>query len=268
MKLSIRIENYVATINFYQIRNNMKNTILFLSLSLLVNLNAKAIDTNFSKQIPLEEQRVMMLSDNDIKILKHMREEEKLARDVYDYLYIKYELPIFDNISNAEQMHMDRVLTLLTKNGIKDPASSKAGIFNNIQLQQLYYELIAQGEKSVVDALKVGATIEDVDIYDLMKFSKETTHPAIKNIFANLTCGSRNHMRAFVNLLEKHDTTYTPQYISDKVYKKILKGKNEKCSFKNTSGMGNQKGKGSGQGKGKGQGSGMGKGRGMGGSQF
>ena len=72
MKLSIRIENYVATINFYQIRNNMKNTILFLSLSLLVNLNAKAIDTNFSKQIPLEEQRVMMLSDNDIKILKEV----------------------------------------------------------------------------------------------------------------------------------------------------------------------------------------------------
>ncbi len=31
-----------------------------------------------------------------------MREEEKLARDTYLYLYAKWKMPIFNNISSAE----------------------------------------------------------------------------------------------------------------------------------------------------------------------
>ena len=247
----------------------MKNTILLLVLSLtLTSFSSQATAMNNSNLSPMENQKITPLSVNDIKILKHMREEEKLARDVYDYFYMKYQLPIFDNISNAEQTHMDRVLKVLTQNGIKDPASSEPGIFNNIELQQLYNDLIKQGDKSIVDALKVGATIEDVDIKDLMEFSKETTNPVILNIFKNLTCGSRNHMRAFISLLESHDATYTPKYISEKLFKKIVKGKNEKCSFRSGSGMGKQNGKGSGKGSGRGSGGGMGKGSGMGGNRF
>ncbi len=244
----------------------MKKSFLMLTISLLLAFTTQASVTQ--KQFPMNNQVTTSLNENDIKILKHMREEEKLARDVYDYLYEKYELPIFNNISNAEQVHMDRVLTVLTQNGIKDPASSEVGIFNNIELQQLYYDLIAQGDKSIVDALKVGATIEDVDIYDLMKFTKETNNPSIIRIFENLTCGSRNHMRAFIGLLETYDATYTPKYISTKLYKKILKGKHEKCGMGSSSGMGRQKGKGSSKGSGRGSGGGMGKGRGMGGNRY
>ena len=42
-----------------------------------------------------------------------MREEEKLARDVYLHSFDLYGVQIFSNISNAEQTHMDRILDLL-----------------------------------------------------------------------------------------------------------------------------------------------------------
>ncbi len=242
----------------------MKTTFQLLTISLLLSLSIQANDMNsLEHQLIPDNKIISTLNTNDIKILKHMREEEKLARDVYDYFYVKYELTIFDNISSAEQRHMDNVLSILTRNGIEDPASPEPGIFNSVDLQQLYNELIAQGEISIVDALLVGATIEDVDIKDLMEFSKETDNPTILNVFERLTCGSRNHMRAFVRILDTYETIYTPKYISKKLFKTIVKGNHEKC------GQLNRKSKGGGNGKGFGKRSnGMGKGRGRGTNEF
>ena len=42
-----------------------------------------------------------------------MLEEERLARDVYDYLFAKWGLRQFENISTSEQSHMDAVENLL-----------------------------------------------------------------------------------------------------------------------------------------------------------
>ncbi len=53
---------------------------------------------------------IFVATNSDTAGLLYMREEEKLARDVYDYLYEKWNAIIFDNISNSEQIHMDRVL--------------------------------------------------------------------------------------------------------------------------------------------------------------
>lgn len=244
----------------------MKNTIIYLSISLFLSFTLYAGTMDNSIHFLDEDPIVLKLNENDIKILKHMREEEKLARDVYDYFYLKYELPIFDNISNAEQRHMDRVLTVLTNNGIKDPASSEPGVFNNIELQELYDELIAQGDKSIVDALSAGASIEDVDIRDLMKFSEETKNPSILNIFKNLTCGSRNHMRAFISVLKTYDATYSPKYISKNLFNQIINGNHEKCGQRKSNGMGKKKGNASGRGMKRGNG--MGKGSRMHGHQF
>lgn len=244
----------------------MKNTIIYLSITMLFSfiLNVGAMDKSF--HFPNEDSIVLQLSENDINILEHMREEEKLARDVYEHFYLKYELPIFDNISKAEQRHMDRILTVLTNNGIKDPASTEPGVFNNIELQQLYNRLIAQGDKSIVDALLAGASIEDVDIKDLMEFSEETKHPAILNIFENLTCGSRNHMRAFISVLKTYDATYSPKYISKKLFDQIIDGNHEKCGQRKSHGMGKKKGNASGRAMKRGNG--MGKGSRMRGNQY
>lgn len=76
------------------------------------------------------------LSDADRDALIFMREEEKLALDVYQELHNVWELRIFDNISAAEQTHTDSVKTLLDRFDIPDPALDQpAGIFQNADLQ-------------------------------------------------------------------------------------------------------------------------------------
>lgn len=175
------------------------------------------------------ENSATTLNDKEVILLKHMREEEKLARDVYQHFADKYDFFVFKNIAESEQRHMDRMLVFLTENQIADPASTENGVFNNSDLQKLYNQLITQGDVSLTEALKVGATIEDLDIKDLMIYKNDTSNTLLLDALDNLTCGSRNHMRAFVGQLELKDVTYTPQFISAEVYKSILEGDHEKC---------------------------------------
>ncbi len=169
------------------------------------------------------------LTAEDSTMLMQMREEEKLARDVYVALYYKWGLRVFTNISRSEQTHMDEVLKLLNEFGLPDPASSEQGKFNNPDLQTLYGALVAKGDSSLVNALLVGATIEDLDIYDLEEFMKKTSNADILSGFQFLTCGSRNHMRAFVSQLMAQGASYTPVYISQAEFDEIINSTNEQC---------------------------------------
>lgn len=195
-------------------------------------------------------------------MLKYMREEEKLARDVYVAFFNQYEINVFNNISKSEQRHMDAVLCLLEHYGIEDPASTETGVFNNPELQNLYDDLISQGSASLDDALSVGATIEDVDIFDLEGYVNQTSNEAILNIFGHLTCASRNHMRAFSGLLNENGLSYTPQYISQEDYDAIIEGTNEMCGNGNGPGNGNANANGPGNGNGNCNGGGNGNGTG------
>jgi hypothetical protein len=161
------------------------------------------------------------LPDADLASIVHMREEEKLARDVYIALGDQWELAIFDNIANAEVQHMDAVATLLDRYDIADPAGATApGEFTDPDLQVLYDELIEQGSTSLIDALTVGATIEDLDIADLR--SSVTSATDVQAVWDSLERGSRNHLRAFTAQLEQRGESYLPQYISQADYDEIL----------------------------------------------
>ncbi|HAT80018.1 MAG TPA: hypothetical protein DCS17_00950, partial [Flavobacterium sp.] len=127
------------------------------------------------------DKALVPLSQAEINDLKFLREEEKLARDVYLYAYDKYHLKIFNNISQSEQRHMNSVLNLLSKYGIPDSASTEKGVFNNPDLQKLYNSLTKQADISSVEALKAGATIEDLDINDIDDFTANTTKPDLLN---------------------------------------------------------------------------------------
>ena len=108
------------------------------------------------------------LTQAEFDSLVYMREEEKLARDVYLALYDIWGLPLFQNIANSEQTHTDSVENLLISFNIPDPADdSPMGVFVNEDLQSLYDELTILGGQSLADALKVGAAIEEIDILDL-----------------------------------------------------------------------------------------------------
>ena len=171
----------------------------------------------------------LVLTEQEQSDLLFMREEEKLARDVYIYFDELYSINIFGNISSSEQTHMDAVLVLIEKYGLEDPASKEIGIFNNKALQELYDDLISQGKKSLEDALRVGATIEDVDIRDLDEAIAGTNKSDIIEMYERLNCGSRNHMRAFSGQLESRDEAYSPQFISVEQYNEIINGAHEHC---------------------------------------
>jgi hypothetical protein len=172
------------------------------------------------------------LSDIERTSLLLMREEEKLARDVYNYLYGKWGSRVFQNISSSEQTHMDAVLMLLQKYGIEDPVgSNEPGKFLNNDLQKLYNQLTALGQKSVQDAFNAGATIEDLDIYDLKRISKQVDNQDILLVYGNLERGSRNHMRAFTRNIEKFNASYTPQYITREEYDAIINSEMERGQY-------------------------------------
>ncbi len=167
---------------------------------------------------------VPALTEAEVADLLLMREEEKLARDVYLTMFDEYDLRIFTNISKAEQQHMDAVLGLLNTYGLADPAQNKIGVFTNTELQELYDTLVATGLQSKLDALRVGALIEEVDIEDLVNALERTDQADIQIIYGNLLAGSKNHLRAFVwNIENLTGETYVAQQITQEEVDKILR---------------------------------------------
>jgi hypothetical protein len=198
----------------------MKN-IFFAALTLI--MFSSCSDNN-------ENQNTVLLTQAEIEDLKFLREEEKLARDVYLFSYNKYQISVFNSISSSEQKHMDSVLSLLNKYGISDPASPQVGVFVNQDLQLLYNSLTAQATISSVEALKVGATIEDLDINDIDHFISNTTKTDLLSVYDNLTCGSKNHIRSFTTQLTLNQVVYVPQFISTEYYTTILSSPSGGCT--------------------------------------
>ena len=187
------------------------------------------------------------LNADEIAALLYMREEEKLARDIYQALYDIWGVPVFANISESEQAHMDAIAYLLDAYDLADPAAGKgASEFENAQLQTLYDELIAQGQQSLEDALRVGAAIEEIDILDLQARLSQTSNAAITQTFENLLAGSVNHLGAFATNIERQTgVAYQPQYMSQSAYQALVS---------TTSGRGNGPGGSNGNGQGFGNG--------------
>lgn len=164
------------------------------------------------------------LSADETAALLYMREEEKLARDVYNFLYTTWGQPTFQNIAASEQKHMDEIKLLLDRYGLADPAL-EPGQFTNPDLQALYTQLTAQGSLSLADALKVGAAIEEIDILDLQDRLAQTDNADIQQAYNNLMSGSYSHLQAFTStLLSQTGETYQPQYLSAEEYQAILAG--------------------------------------------
>ena len=163
-----------------------------------------------------------VLSTEEIQTLTFMREEEKLARDVYLTLNETWPQPVFTNIAQSEQQHMDAMLALLERYQIADPARPVIGLFNNMELQALYDKLVIRGQQSATEALYVGASIEEIDILDLEKAIAETDQPDLRRAYENLLAASGNHLRAFVRNIEAQGLVYEPQHLDVEQLETIL----------------------------------------------
>ena len=200
-------------------------TIAILIVMISTGLMAAGRGSNFGSDMEsvLESVEISPLSEAEAEGILLMREEEKLARDVYLTLYEKWGLRTFTNIAAAESTHMDAMGILMDRYNLDDPIKTDAiGVFTNPELQDLYTALVAQGSESLSAALTVGATIEDLDIYDLERLITDTDNNDLKIVYQNLLKGSRNHMRAFDMQLSRNGVDYQAQYMTSEGLSKIL----------------------------------------------
>lgn len=223
----------------------------------VVSDEATALDESIATDVIVDD----LLAES----LVFMREEEKLARDVYLKLYEIWQEDIFQNIASREQKHTDAIQQLIVQFGLTDPVSEDVvGSFQNQDLQDLYDNMTAQGANSLVDALEIGALIEEVDIKDLNDAMALITNEDVLLVYNNLLKGSRNHLRGFTTNLEMLNEPYYPQILEDAYYNEIINSDMEKGGFANGNGdgSGSQRGRGTGHQQGVGMGNGNGQGTG------
>ena len=86
----------------------------------------------------------------------------------------------------------------------------------------MYSSLISAGTESLIDALKVGALIEETDINDLIQLIESTENEDIMRVYSHLLSASKIHMKAFTNALSRLGESYTPIVISQEEYDEIV----------------------------------------------
>jgi hypothetical protein len=175
-------------------------TVVLISLLMAVPLSAKGPATGKNGRSP------SILTETEIEHITYIREEEKLARDVYLMLYELYEATIFANISESEQRHMDALKNLIDKHGLVDPVEDDSiGAFTDDHIDGLYDTLVERGVMSYCDALQVGIDIELLDIKDIETALEEVAAKDVSRVFNNLLNGSYNHLNAFTSRYEANN---------------------------------------------------------------
>lgn len=201
-------------------------------------------------------QDMAPLTEVEAAHVTYMRQEEKLARDVYLTINDTWDSAVFSRIAGAEQRHMDAIARIIDIQAMEDPASDDTvGVYTNPDFTAMYTELTSAGSVSYVEALKTGAAIEELDILDLQACLEDIENEALIRVFENLMRGSRNHLRGFVTALAQEGETYVTSRLPAEQYNEIVSGQVER---------GPGQGRGMGRARGTGQGRGMRRGRGMG----
>lgn len=160
--------------------------------------------------------------------LEYMRQEEKLARDVYLVLDMVWDLRVFENIAQSEQEHMELVKLILDRYGIPDPLpSNDIGVFRDQIFHDWFVALATFGLQSPLHAYVIGALIEDLDIVDLEDAKGRTDNRDVMTVWQNLQRGSRNHLRAFGGVLVQNGYTYFPIFLTLAEYQAIVQSAHE-----------------------------------------
>jgi hypothetical protein len=185
---------------------------------------SKAPDSN---GVPTSELTLEVRAD-----ITTLREEEKLARDVYHVLYDYWGAKPFANIGASEQRHFDSVGVLIDRYGIEDPAvDDQRGVFTDATFEQLYDRLTKAGEPSLLAAFQVGAAIEELDIADIDRMQSHSAPAEVRAVYDNLSCGSRNHLRAFVRQINNQGGSFVPEHLTVARVDAIIAGAQERCGM-------------------------------------
>jgi len=188
------------------------------------------------------------LDYNEKMHLFFMREEEKLARDVYQTLGTMYpDSVIFGNIDDSEQIHMTTVKAMIEKYGYEDPnTNDNVGAYTGEDFgwyfTEKYNQLVERASISELEALYVGAFIEELDMMDINQCPQViletdngindvsecgkvyTDKPDIQRLYSSLLDGSDSHLEGYVNNIEKiiGEGNYQAQVLSQELVDAIL----------------------------------------------
>ncbi len=147
------------------------------------------------------------LSPEEAEGLLFMRQEEKVARDVYTVLGQTWNSNVFEKIKISEQNHMDAVKGLIVKYNLIDPVvNDEVGVFADPSFQQLFDNFVEQGQQSVEEAFIVGQTIEEEDIAALENQLSFVDNQDIIKVYTNLKAASEKHLQAFSNHITPSST--------------------------------------------------------------
>jgi hypothetical protein len=255
MKTNIKalvISGFAIVASFTSCQKDMLNSDNVQYASVL-DVASDGTSTVISQNMQSAFVETSILTDKEVASLQKMKEEEKLARDVYSALYQKWGSQVFSRISLAENNHLNAIINLLKYYGEADTLVEETGIFTDANVQSLYNDLLKQGSVSIEDGYKTGALIEEMDIKDLKDAIAETANTNIVLVYENLERGSRNHLRAFNKQLSSLGIVHTPVYITQADYDQIVSSSMEKGKQYKMKGKGNGNCDGSGQGKRKGK---------------
>lgn len=81
-------------------------------------------------------------------------------------------------------------------------------------LVSLFDNLLTQGKLSSLEALYVGAAIEEVDMLDLQQAIDKADNDHIRRMYENLLNGSRNHLRTYIKQIEAQGNAYEALFLS------------------------------------------------------
>ena len=199
-------------------------------------------------KVAYADNTIIALDYNEQTHLAFMREEEKLARDVYIELSAMYpDHPIFGRIDDSEQRHTDAVKAMIEKYGLDDPsANDNVGVYTGEDygwyFTGKFSQLVDRASVSELEALYVGAFIEELDMMDINQCPMVivetdnginsvtecgkvyTDNTDVANLYASLLDGSDSHLESYVKNIERYigKGNYRAQVLSQEQVDEIL----------------------------------------------
>lgn len=161
------------------------------------------------------------LTADEIEFVYAVREDEKVARDLYTAFFEKYSLKTFSNISRSEANHMRAVEILLEYYEIDFPAAGEYGVFEDSARQAIYDSLLAKGN-TALEGFRVMAQLEEENIVSYRNVLSDITNPNIKIVIENLGKASENHFKAAIRQITALGGTYAPKLMNQEEYKAMI----------------------------------------------
>jgi len=161
------------------------------------------------------------LTADEIEFVYAVREDEKVARDLYTLFFEKYSLKVFSTIAKSESNHMRAVEILLDYYEIDFPIPGAYGVFEDSARQTIYDSLVIKGS-TALEGFRVMAQMEEECVISYRNVLADITNSNIKIVIENLGKASENHFKAAIRQVTALGGTYSPKYMTQEEYNAII----------------------------------------------